>query len=339
MADTGRRDSKKAKKPGLLYLSLKSTFELLDASEVVEIAEATLHAHDRGEIVWSTPRIIGLQAPQMKARFRAKLCALPNLDAVGFRVTSFIPGDENYDGGPTRMVLVTDPDSGEFRAIVDERWCFALRTGAGAALGIKYLHGVDTTEVGLVGAGQMARGTIVMLKAALPKLRRVVVTSRRPESRERVARELSAELGIEIAPLASAEELLATVDAVVVSTSTKTPIIEERWLRPGCTIYSLGANQELDTPSYTRVDKFIADDWGQVQLKHDIVELMARKEFSEADVYGDLAEILGGRKPGRERSEERILIRSEGLVTMDVALAQHLYERALERGLGQALEI
>jgi ornithine cyclodeaminase/alanine dehydrogenase-like protein (mu-crystallin family) len=179
----------------------------------------------------------------------------------------------------------------------------------------------------------------VMLKAALPRLRRIVVTSRRPESRERIARELSTELGIEIAPVASTEEVLATVDAVVVSTSTKTPIVEERWLRPGCTIYSLGANQELDTPSYTKVDKFIADDWGQVQLKHDIVELMARKEFSEANVYGDLAEILGGRKPGRERSDERIVLRSEGLVTMDVALAEHLYNRALGRGLGQALDI
>lgn len=327
------------KLPGVLYISLKTTLELLDPREVVAIAETTLHAHDRDEIVWSDPRIIGLQSPEFKARFRGKLCALPKLNAVGFRVTSFIPGDENYDGGPTRMVLVTDPNSGEFRAIVDERWCFALRTGAGAAVGIKYLHGPQTTEVGLVGAGQMARGTVVMLKAALPDLKRVLVTSRRAESREKIARELSAELGIEIVPVASIEEVLVRTDAVVVSTSTKSPIIEEKWLRPGCTIYSLGANQELDTPSYTKVDKFIADDWGQVRLKHDVVELMKRGEFSEANVYGDLAQILGGRKPGRERADERIFIRSEGLVTMDVALAQHLYERALERGLGQALDI
>ena len=321
----------------LLYLSLADTLQLLDPAVVVDIAEQTLLDHRAGHVVWSAPRMLTAEGPGLRAKFRTKLCAVTRLPAVGFRCTSAIPGDEHMDGGPTRLVLLSDPENGEFRAIVDERWCFALRTGAGAAVAIRLLHGAETTEIGLIGAGHMARGTLYALKAALPGLSRVVITSRRPESREAVARELAPELGIEIVPVESAEAVLAQTDAVVVSTSTKSPIIAEAALRPGCTIYSMGANQELDTPSYRAVDKFIADDWGQVQLKPDLVALMAAGSFSEADVYGDLPEILGGDKPGRERADERILIRSEGLVTMDVALAHHLYHLALARGLGQAI--
>jgi len=332
-------EAQAAEAAGLIFLSLKTTLELLDPADVVRIAEEVLLDHDAGRVVWSEPRILVAQGSDMRAKFRTKLCAVTRLPAVGFRVTSSIAGAEHIDGAPTRMVLISDPDNGEFRAIVDERWNFALRTGAGAAVAIKYLHGSDTTTIGLIGAGHMARGTLFALMAALPKLSKVYVTSRSAQSRQKLAAEVGPELGIEVVPVATSEEVLALADAVVVSTSAKAPFIAESWLRPGCTIYSMGANQELDVDSYLKVDKFIADDWGQVQLKSDIVDLMGRGVFTEADVYGDLPQIVAGRKPGRERPDERILIRSEGLVSMDVALAHHLYTLALERGLGQVLDI
>lgn len=327
-----------AEAAGLLFLSLRTTLDLLDPADVVRIAEEVLLDHDAGRVIWSEPRILVAQGSEMRAKFRTKLCAVTRLPAVGFRVTSSIAGAENYGGAPTRMVLISDPDTGEFRAIVDERWNFALRTGAGAAVAMKYLHGVDTTTIGLIGAGHMARGTLFALMAALPRLSKVYVTSRSPQSREKIAAELGPELGLEIIPVATSEEVLALADAVVVSTSAKAPFISESWLRPGCTIYSMGANQELDTPSYLKVDKFVADDWGQVQLKGDMLDLMGRGVFSEANVYGDLPQIVAGKKPGRERPDERIMIRSEGLVSMDVALAHHLYQLALARGLGQRLD-
>jgi len=69
-----------------------------------------------------------------------------------------------------------------------------------------------------------------------------------------------------------------------------------------------------------------------------MVDLIGRGIFEESRVHADLSAIVTGRVPGRERPDERILIRSEGLVTMDVALAHHLYRLARERGLGQRLD-
>ena len=43
---------------------------------------------------------------------------------------------------------------------------------------------------------------------------------------------------------------------------------------------------------------------------------------------------MSGRKKGRERDDERILIHTTGLVSQDVALAHFLYQRALEKGRG-----
>ena len=197
-----------------------------------------------------------------------------------------------------------------------------------------------TTEVGLIGAGHMARGTLWTLKAALPKLKRVYPhLAPAGDAGKTRPRTVGREMGIEI----DARGLVAGGVRQGRRGGRCRPrpssrSIKESWLRPGCTVYSMGAQQELDTPSYLEVDKFIADDWGQVQLKADMVDLMGKGLFTEANLYGDMPRILAGKLPGRENAKERIVIRSEGIVTMDVALAHHLYHLALERGVGQFLD-
>jgi ornithine cyclodeaminase len=57
-------------------------------------------------------------------------------------------------------------------------------------------------------------------------------------------------------------------------------------------------------------------------------------QFSRADLYAEIADLVSGAKKGRERADERILIHTTGLVSQDVALAHFLYRRAVEKGLG-----
>jgi len=57
-------------------------------------------------------------------------------------------------------------------------------------------------------------------------------------------------------------------------------------------------------------------------------------QFSRAQLYGEIHELVSGGKKGRERDDERILIHTTGLVSQDVALAHFLYRNALQQGLG-----
>ena len=59
--------------------------------------------------------------------------------------------------------------------------------------------------------------------------------------------------------------------------------------------------------------------------------------LTEESLYGELAEVVAGAKPGRERDDERILFWHRGLATTDIALAHLIVERARERGLGTTL--
>jgi ornithine cyclodeaminase/alanine dehydrogenase-like protein (mu-crystallin family) len=65
--------------------------------------------------------------------------------------------------------------------------------------------------------------------------------------------------------------------------------------------------------------------------------MLKENYLSERDLYGELPELLSGKKPGRQSDRERIFIRAIGLVNQDIALADWIYRRALESGVGTRL--
>ncbi len=67
----------------------------------------------------------------------------------------------------------------------------------------------------------------------------------------------------------------------------------------------------------------------------------ARHPFTLPDGvhYWDLAEIVAGLKPGREREDERTMAADIGLALEDMAVASEIYSRAQERGIGTWLPL
>lgn len=57
------------------------------------------------------------------------------------------------------------------------------------------------------------------------------------------------------------------------------------------------------------------------------------------DPYAELGEIVSGQKPGRERDDERIVDFNYGLAMEDIAIAQQVFKKATEMGLGQKLTL
>jgi ornithine cyclodeaminase/alanine dehydrogenase-like protein (mu-crystallin family) len=68
------------------------------------------------------------------------------------------------------------------------------------------------------------------------------------------------------------------------------------------------------------------------------MQRMLKENFlSEKDLYAELPELLAGNKPARESERERIFIRAIGLVNQDIALANTIYQSAVEKGIGTRL--
>jgi ornithine cyclodeaminase len=144
-------------------------------------------------------------------------------------------------------------------------------------------------------------------------------------------------LGLRVVSVPTAEEAVRGCEIVCAATTATSPFIKDEWIEPGCTLYTMGEHQEVETPAYLSADKFVVDDWEQVKLKVDIQTMLRKGELSEQNVHADFADLVAGKRPGRERPDERILVRSQGLVTQDIAIAYWVYRAALERGVGRKL--
>ena len=55
-------------------------------------------------------------------------------------------------------------------------------------------------------------------------------------------------------------------------------------------------------------------------------------------IYGDLGEIVVGKKKGRESDRDVTLFKSVGLSIQDISTAFHVYQKALRKGVGTEFE-
>jgi len=325
---------------GILYLSNDDVKTVLDLGRAIEITEQALRDHSAGRVIWSTPEDLAIK-PETGWQSWVTGCALADERVAGFRIRSIKAAGGSRDlsrapRGPRRILILSDREGGEIRAIMDEDWCHAVRTAAAATVAMRLLARKDSAVMAMLGAGDTARAAVPVMAQAF-RLKEIRVTSRTPESRRNYAKEIGQEYSLNVVPVDSTEKALAGADLVVSATTTSTPFVKDSWLGAGITVYSIGKNQEMETEVYTHSDKFVVDSWLHCKNKSDMQRLLKENFLSEKDLYAELPELLSGKKSGRESDKERIFIRAIGLVNQDIAMANAIYQSALEQGIGTRL--
>ncbi|WP_445779448.1 hypothetical protein, partial [Shewanella sp.] len=101
-------------------------------------------------------------------------------------------------------------------------------------------------------------------------------------------------------------------------TNALSPFLKNEWFSPGVMIYAMGNHQELDLKTYLSMT-FIADERDQVKVCPDIAALMKSGDLPFNHVQADLGEVVGSPAKGRKSPDEKIIVRSQGLATQDVA--------------------
>jgi alanine dehydrogenase len=321
------------------YVGNADVKRILTPADAVRIAEQTLEDHAEHRIDWADPRQLDLWPVHEVTRYKVKGCLLRRPGVAGFRVTGLNRTEAGKTASalrPTKHVLLSDVRDGQFFGIVDERWGYGLRTGAGAAVGLKHLRAPGADEVAIFGTGHMAYGAVQTLATAVP-LRRIRIWSPTRTKREAFGARLAEELGIEVVVPETAEEAVRDVPLVVTATEAPEPFLRTGWFAPGVTVFVLGRLQELELSAYHEMT-LMADDTEQIRVCAEIKRFIETEGYTDDWVETQLADVVGGLHPGRRSDDERIMIRSQGLVTMDVAQAFWVYEEAVRRGLGIDLE-
>src|SRR3546814_3781066 len=142
------------------------------------------------------------------------------------------------------------------------------------------------------------------------------VHSRRPESREPFAARLSQDLGRAVRAVESWQDCLEGADIQVEASRLEAPAphFKTAWVKPGNFVVPYGTMSAVELSLTDVMDKLVVDDWGQCK-GGKLGSLRAPEEagtHSEATLHGEISEIVTGKKPGRERDDETILVWPRG---------------------------
>jgi alanine dehydrogenase len=292
--------------------------QAVSPNRAVEAVREAFIAHARGE--WTMPpKVYVTNYPA--GDFRA-MPALGAGHALLKWVTSF-PGNP-LQGLPTvtGLVLVSDAENGQLRAVLDAASVTALRTGAAAVLAAETLGRSDAVTAAVIGAGVNGRAAA---RTFLARGRPVSVW----DVNEGRAKHVAQELGADLAP--SLEEALGA-DLVVTVTPGHEVLIGDGSLRAGQHVSLMGADgpgkAEMAGTELARATLF-CDDWEQASHGGELAHAVEAGLVTEQDVTA-LGAVLTGAAQGRSDDAQITAFDSTGLAIQDLAIALAAIEAAGE---------
>ena len=239
---------------------------------------------------------------------------LPACGRFGVKIVSRFP-----ERRPSLLsdILLYDSNTGEALALMDGSWITAMRTGAVAALSIKYLKSSFAKEYAFLGLGNTARATLLCLLSILgdePLHIRLLAY----KEQELLFMERFKEFSNLTFSIYNDTESLITGADVVVSCVT---VAHELFASDSC--YKPGV---LVVPVHTRgfqncdlfFDKVYADDTNHV---------CEFRYFNQFRQFDEFTNVLLLKNPGRISDEERILAYNIGIALHDIYFASEIYDK------------
>jgi ornithine cyclodeaminase/alanine dehydrogenase len=319
----------------LLYLSQSDVAAVgLTMSAIIAALERMFREKGEGRV--EMPPKIGIH-PAPDAFIHAMPASIPAQKAAGIKWVGGYPENSKRDlPYITGLLILNDFETGIPIALMDATWITAKRTGATTALSAKYLARPDSAIVGILGCGVQGRSNLEALKVLFP-LKKIFAYDTHTDRSARYAQEMSSKLGIEALPVTDPKQAVVNSEIVV----TAGPIlrkphatIQRGWLREGAFASLVDFDSYWHPAALHEADKFCTDDAPQLHHYRDI------GYFQDIPpIHADLGELVTGRKPGREKREERTFACNLGLALDDMATAPLIYQRALEKGIGMWLPL
>jgi ornithine cyclodeaminase/alanine dehydrogenase-like protein (mu-crystallin family) len=307
-----------------LYLAEHDVRELLSPADAVGVVEECFARMAR-DAVENRPRYrLDLEGGKLAVMAAADL----ELGYAGAKVYS------GFLGGARSALLLFRTETPELAAVVDADELGRLRTGAASAVAAKHLARDDARTLGVIGCGRQAETQVACIRAALPRLERVVAYCRTRESLAAFCERVGVEPG-------ESHRDAAAQDVVVTVTTSPDPVLRGDWLREGALVCAVGANdgrrRELDNVVLERATFVCCDSVDDAKLESaDLIEPIASGVLDWLEVH-ELEDVVAGELRGREHDDDVVVFKSNGLAAWDVAAGAAVVARAHERGAGLEL--
>lgn len=327
-----------------LVLTRRDVRRLLGIRECIGVVENAFRLHAEG---WTIPPgVLGVHVAN--GGFHIKTAGFRKAPADGYqafaaKVNANFPENPALHALPTIQGVIALFDSGTGRplALIDSIEITSLRTAAATAVAAKYLARSDASTVTICGCGEQGRSQLRALACVRP-LRTVHAFDADRVRAGQYASEMADELGLDVQCVSELSERTRASDIWVTCTTARGWFVGREHVAPGTFAAAVGADhpekQEIE-PELLAASTVVVDVLQQCAAMGDLHHALDAQIMSVDDVHAELAEVVSGRRPGRQSPEEIIVFDSTGTALEDVAAAALVYERARATGAGVPIDL
>jgi ornithine cyclodeaminase/alanine dehydrogenase-like protein (mu-crystallin family) len=303
------------------------------------------------------PAIIDAVAEAAIIASRAALAARQHLDlsdgtllimpalsaqAVGVKLVSVIPGNSDR-GLPVTCgtMLLNDGMTGLPLCIMNAGNLTALRTGAVGALSIRSMTPRTLTSLGVVGCGIQGAWQAIFACAVRP-IEEIFYCSRSRASELRFVRTVQEHLpGVRLTGCSDSTAVLNRTSIVIAATTSATPVLpDEPELLRGKHFTSVGSfkptMQELPSAVYRLAGHLVVDSDAARGEVGDVINPLHAGHLHAGDVF-HIGDLLSGKRS--IDIGQTTAFKSVGLALYDLFVARALHQRAVDRNVGQVIEM
>jgi ornithine cyclodeaminase/alanine dehydrogenase-like protein (mu-crystallin family) len=167
------------------------------------------------------------------------------------------------------------------------------------------------------------------------------VFTRTAAHRQAFAKQIERQLRVAAKPALSAEAAIGDADVVITITNSAEPVLRANWLKSGVHVNAAGANaasrREVDAETVLRATVRSTDHLAQAQIEAgEYRDLVTAGRLRWQDVV-ELGDIMTEKAPGRRGPADITLYKSLGIALEDIAFADLIVRRAIERGAGKRM--
>ena len=323
-----------------LILTRADVVRLLDFNDCIAAVEDAFRQHALGTAI--APAVLGTHTDDGTFHIKSAGMHVPT-PYFAVKINGNFPGNQDRFGLPTiqGVIVLADLTNGMPIAIMDSIEITIQRTGAATAVAAKYLAREDAAVVAIAGCGAQGRVQLRSIAAVRPIVEVHAYDTNAAAARQ-FALEMAPVVGVPVRPSSDLSRALAASDIVVTCTTSRRPIVHNGQIKPGTFVAAVGA----DNPEKHEIEaallastKVVADVLDQAATIGDLHHAIAAGLMVRNDVYAELGDVVIGRKPGRQSSDEIFVFDSTGMALQDVAAAALVYQRARERHVGRSIAL
>ncbi|MGD9967787.1 MAG: ornithine cyclodeaminase family protein [Hyphomonadaceae bacterium] len=318
-------------------LSQRDIAMLMSPADYLAAVEMGFRAANEGRA--SSPAPLHLAAPG--GGFHAKAALIEN----GRGAYAVLKLNGNFPanaGRPTvqGLIMVSDARTGAPLTIMDSIEVTLRRTAAASALAARYLARRESASVTFCGCGAQAWAHVEAF-GDLFSLREGAAWDVDPGKAAAFAFRARQAFGIDMRAAETLKEATSDADIVITSTTSSTAFLAHGDVQPGAFIAAVGADaphkNEIAPELMAHANVYV-DVLAQCLVMGDLHHAIAAGAMTRENVRGDLAALVSGHCPRREHAGEITLFDSTGAAIEDAASAALIFERALDRGVGNEVK-